>query len=172
MTGQASFHGRVPSQKHWASIRPRTNTASKTWASIRTRTNTLCKKRELFARLKATHSSAADKYPLKKHEAQVFAMDGRIPSQKHGASIRLGTNTFLKIKGKVFVLWTNTQNDGASVRPWTNNTYSTNGFPEYEYSSNLFVQPIRIRAGVQILDGRRYFLPKTKHLRCPSPVVS
>ena len=76
----------------------------------------------VFAWLRAEYSSATDDHPL-------------------------------KIMGQVFVLWTNTlskswgkysccgripcQDGGASIRPWTNSTYSTNVFPKY--SSNLFV---------------------------------
>ena len=69
----------------------------------------------VFASLKAMYSSATDEYPLK-NMRQIF-VHGRIPSQKHGASIRPWTNTFSKAWGKFsYCGRTPSLKDGASIR--------------------------------------------------------
>ena len=115
---------------------------------------------KVFAWLQPMYSSATDENPLKTTR-QLF-VHGRIPSQKHQASIRPWTNTISKTWGKYSSMDEYlTHNHGASIRtvaecplisycgripcqergagirPWMNSTFSTNGFPEC--SSNLFV---------------------------------
>ena len=99
-------------------------------------------------------SSATEEYPLK-NMRQVF-VHGRIPSQKHGASIRPSTNTFSKSWGKYsYCGQIPSPKHRAIVLLWMNTLSATWGkyssVDEYhlfdEWISRVFVKSIRIRAG-------------------------
>ena len=104
---------RIPSQKHGASIRPRTNTFSKTWANIRPWTNTSSK---TWANIRPWTNS------ISKTWGEYSSMDEYI----------------IENMGRIFVRGRIvSRKRGANIRPWTNATCSTDGFREY--SSKLFV---------------------------------